>query len=266
MRVCLIGDSHGNLGFLAEALQLAAADRRQWGEEIVAISLGDFGFAPGDEGRAFIRGVEQLVEQTGIPLWVVDGNHDYAGAPNNPAGYRFWSDPKPDPGVVGLRHLPRGTRLELDGISVGVCGGAVSVDRFRRIEGHSWWEDETLTDADVARALATAPVEVMLTHDSPWRPSNGSVFDLQDQPQILAVLADHRRRLKAVIAHWHPKVLVHGHWHRRHTMMRDTLDRPQRVIGLAQERVDTGVLITDLGALANSFSDEFGHPQLIAGG
>ncbi len=233
MRLLLVGDTHRNVTFLTEVFQAA---RLEACDQI--IQLGDFGFGwqwlsvgDGLEICRFSAVASVLVEQTGIPLSFLDGNHENFDrlANHQPQGD---GTREVAPGVV---HLPRGHRFELGGCSFLTLGGAVSLDKMARKEGVSWWSQESVTLDDVL-ACGSGPVDVLLTHDMPlesgFRP---------DRPisgyGVSADLAWYRNRLRLteVLEATSPRWVFHGHLHHRYE-----LDlRPARsttIVGLASDR------------------------------
>jgi len=247
MRILLVGDTHRNVTFLTEIFQTA---RREACEQI--IQLGDFGFGwqwlsvgDGLEICRFSAVASILVEQTGIPLSFLDGNHENF---DRLADHSLQADGTREvaPGVL---HLPRGHRFELEGCSFLTLGGAVSLDKMARTEGTSWWSQESVTLDDVL-ACGRAPVDVLLTHDMPlesgFRPERPiSGFG------VSADLAWYRNRLRVteVLEATSPTWVFHGHLHHRYE--RDL--RPERattIVGLASDRhpVDEACVVFDTEA------------------
>lgn len=241
MHVCLIGDSHGNVRFLRHTLTQISALRDRLQVDVLAISLGDFGFWPSNDGVDFIEAVTAAVDATGVPLWVIDGNHDYPGSRGQPEGYRHWSNPSPDPAATRFCHLPRGTRFRLGNTVFGICGGAVSIDRRSRTPGSSWWPEEAIADADVERIEGTGQVDVMLSHDSPWPPPGSELYHDPRDPTLAGDLVDNQQRLRTIVSHWQPRLVVHGHWHHPYTALikGDETGHDARVIGLDYENFET---------------------------
>ncbi|MBQ8024249.1 MAG: metallophosphoesterase [Succinivibrio sp.] len=68
--------------------------------------------------------------------------------------------------------LDRGYVYELDGYKFLSVGGAMSMDRRYRIEHKSYWSEETITEADIVRAISSLKavnnkVDFVLTHTCP---------------------------------------------------------------------------------------------------
>ena len=205
MLVLLVGDTHGN-GF---AIDMAVEHAQKHGIKRI-VQLGDFGIWPGPKGEYFLDGVECSLKDTGITLHFIDGNHEdfdqieamvEAGSPNEDGHYEF----RPN-----LFYIPRGTYWTWAGKKWLAMGGAYSVDKSMRVEGKSWWPQETPTYAQLSKAVdnvAGGVVDYLLTHDAmaetQWpRP-------LLPIPASLAVRNDISGLVKAV----KPKMMFHGHYH-----------------------------------------------------
>jgi UDP-2,3-diacylglucosamine pyrophosphatase LpxH len=142
----IIGDIHGDFHVL-EPIIFKFPDQ-------VIIQVGDFGFWPLFKPRW---------SGPFTPIYFIDGNHDYIpGLPINGEG--------PEEVWPGAIYVPRGVVLELEGKRVLFLGGSKSVDRAWRVKdsiNHGWFEDEQLNEAQVQRALANGPVDLMITHTPP---------------------------------------------------------------------------------------------------
>lgn len=262
--VYLISDSHGNWTFLRRALEEAAAIRDATGRQVVAASLGDYGFWPrraGDaDGDSFARVTDRWAAELGLPLLVVPGNHDFPGRDGEQdiEGYRAWETDAFDPLRPGLVALRRGQTFDLDAghyrrVRVGTCGGAVSIDRRNRTPpgtstNGSWWPTEAVTEAEVL-AIETSGrrVDIALTHDAPARPPGTALWRDPRDPTLSDDLERNTRYIRRIASAWRPQHLYHGHWHLRydHTINLDGGHR-LRVTGLAAESIATGTLAVDL--------------------
>lgn len=205
-RVLLLGDVHGAGGWLKVASRVAKAL-----DVSVILQLGDFGFWPHlGSGKKFLLDANDLMNEIGIDLWWVDGNHenhDWLAEQDREDG--FWRAGR-------LVHIGRGARWSWGGRTFLGCGGAYSIDKAYRREGESWWAGETITEADVLRCDGLS-VDVLVTHDAPWGAPNvlgpATVGDKDDYPESAA----NRRRVAALCDIVTPKLLVHGHYHHRNS-------------------------------------------------
>ena len=210
MRVLLVGDTHANTAWLTRTV-LPAAIRES---ADLILQLGDFGWWPGQPtGDAFI----EAARRSPVPLWWIDGNHEHHDdlvRRREDAGLG-----RRDPLHLGgnLTHLPRGARVDLDGVHAIVCGGAHSIDRQLRNPGQSWFEAEGITDADIAACAASGHADILFSHDAPagWD-IPGLIPDEVLPPRLRAELPacwSHRGALSDVLTGATPSLIVHGHYH-----------------------------------------------------
>jgi len=214
-RIVVAGDWHGNGRAARNAFDAATLV----GATLV-IQLGDFGMWPGFEGTAYLNEVESHAAGAGIPVAWIDGNHEdfnqLLALPVDP--------------VSGLRpvrkhvwHVPRGASWEWHDVRFRALGGATSLDRKSRKIGKSWWVEESISDIDIAAAVAGGPCDVLLTHDCPTGVDipgirHRSYADTRDWPvSELERAWDHRDRLAEVVEVVQPKHLWHGHFHARYS-------------------------------------------------
>jgi hypothetical protein len=216
VRVLIAGDTHGNRGWVEHVCVTAAAH----GCELI-IQLGDFGFDPkSDSGTRFLNAVSESCEQHGVELWWLDGNHEN----HFELAQMVAEQTEPEPIWIRphLWYLPRGTRLHLAGRTLGVLGGAFSVDWRQRTIGTSWWPNEVPTEADV-ELLGTEPLDVLLTHDIPTGIHISSSWRLPPDDQVRADAV--RVLIRNAMEATGPAMLLHGHWHHRHSIELPWIDR-----------------------------------------
>jgi calcineurin-like phosphoesterase family protein len=179
--------------------------------------VGDFGIWQND--KPYLNQMESLLKEWNIEMYFIDGNHE-----NFPLLYE---KKILDDGTRYVRdhitYIPRGYRWGWKDLTFLALGGAVSIDKDHRIEGRSWWAEEALTDEDILTAQSGGPVDVMFTHDSPQSAPNSICDDWQGQmsamryfgKENLAACTDHRFRLQEVTDVTAPRLLFHGHYHKR---------------------------------------------------
>lgn len=154
-KLVFVGDIHGDFVFLNEVMQRTPDD-------VKIIQVGDFGYWPS------LRPHWEAHVTATHPVYFVDGNHDYI------AGLSVHAD---QPEILWdgrVIHVPRGVVLQLDQLKILFCGGSKSLDRHWRTKDalhHGWFEEEQLTEADVARAITNVErmngVDLMVTHTPP---------------------------------------------------------------------------------------------------
>jgi hypothetical protein len=222
-RVLMLGDTHGNLQFMQQAIAYAV------GQNCTHVcQLGDNGFLfnPG-AGTHKLDQVDRRLEAAGLQMWWLPGNHENYTligqllAKHNAA--LLW--PEPVEWTPNITFLPRGARWEWDGVRFGAVGGAVSIDKDRRVPGRSWWDAETITDEQEAQMVewfTAEPVDVLLTHDAPSNPQLGEFLvrysDVIGLPyKTEEASRRHRERLHRITVAADPQVVFHGHYHYRYT-------------------------------------------------
>jgi len=235
MGVLVIGDSHGTLPMVREALRLASQLKVG-----TVISVGDMGVWPGSGGKGFLDAIQHAAAARGVELLLVPGNHeDYdqiEAAPRDPEGWRVL---RPQ-----LKAAWRGQVFNRAGVRFQAFGGAASIDgpdhpageeqlrgpldhpqetrgttgRVRRRPAGwdlgGWWRQERITEQDVAAAVAEGAgqgVEVLITHEAPTStPLEGAFHKPVDWPTGNL----QRARVQHVVEHVSPQVVLSGHWHR----------------------------------------------------
>jgi Calcineurin-like phosphoesterase len=229
MRVLLVGDTHGNARWLERAVFSAAREH----QTDVIFQIGDFGWWPRDlKGAAFI----DAARGAPVPLWWIDGNHEDHASLHATIG-------EAADGLVelgdNLLFVPRGTRFDLDGVSVLACGGAHSIDRRLRTAGIDWFEDEHITDHHVDRCIRGGHADVLIAHDAPagWTiPTLRSATGLPGLWQLeLAECWAQRRQLARIMEAVTPRLVVHGHYHSGYRHQLDTGWGRVEIAGLSED-------------------------------
>lgn len=221
-RVAVCGDWHGNTPWAQRAIGTAAEL-----DVDVLVQVGDFGFG-WDDGQ-HVTAVSEAADEAALTVLFIDGNHEnfdqLLALPVRSDGLRPVAD--------RVFHLPRGLTWQWAGQRWLAAGGGYSVDKPRRVEGVSWWPQETLTEAEVEACIAVGKVDVLLTHDTgthevPGTHRTAAWF----RPDQLALSHAHRQQIDRIMAATRPQVAFHGHYHTSYTLhVGDT-----KVIGLDQDQ------------------------------
>lgn len=158
--VFISGDAHGNFDKIynfARKMQLSTNDS--------IIILGDMGLCWRKDMQDFHYNT-QLWEsfKYKCKLFWLEGNHEnYDIIQKLPEenNMRKCSD--------NIYMLERGQVYDFEGKKILTIGGADSVDKFRRIRHLSWWEQEQISDEDVAAALAykNEKLDYVFSHAAP---------------------------------------------------------------------------------------------------
>jgi hypothetical protein len=248
-RIGLIGDAHGDAGFLRGATALLA----QRGCTSL-VQLGDFGLIWRGT-RAESRALDQLnsaLAAAGLRLYVVLGsleNYDLIDAlPRDANGIvRIFSHIGllPRSGVV----LAGNGRISDPVHAIGWLSGAASGDRGKRTPGRNWWPAELTTDAQ-EQSLLSSPVrpDVVLAHEALATPGllarlgDGAGSDPRDLVYARTAQREHTERVLSALDPGKETLLVSGHYHFRHSeravLRRATADSGTQVVPVRQEILD----------------------------
>lgn len=176
------------------------------------ICVGDIGWGFDNCGLAEANVINNRLSQRGITFLGVRGNHE---------DKKFFDGETIN--LPFLKMLPDYSRLNVNGENWLLIGGAISIDRFNRIQGRSYWADEDFV-LDESK-IGDAPVDVLVTHSGPnWIGPNDctgivkACVDVEAKlglhtlwPELQAERIKHDRLLEIV----KPKKLYLGHFHQR---------------------------------------------------
>jgi len=202
--ISVFGDWHGDLRFAQRAVESVV---NEVGSELL-FHVGDFGAWRPETVKesGFLGALETLLSSLDRTLIFIDGNHEdhrwLNSLPVNDFGLRQLS-----PHVI---HLPRGGAVRVNDKLIVGLGGARSIDRKRRVEGVSWFPEETITFDDFERARAHGRASLLLTHEAPDAPwLHGGVDHVSK-----IVSEEQRRYVEDLRRALEPTMLIHGHHHR----------------------------------------------------
>lgn len=204
MRLLVVGDTHANASWLTRMLDLAVKRHCD-----ALVQVGDFGYFPRQPwGTEFLKAASESVDDYGVPVYWLDGNHDDFDSLKDVGAYDATEMVEVGPGVT---YIPRGHEWQWDGTKFLAMGGAYSIDRQYRVDGVSWWPEELVTREQVDRALDGGSIDVMFTHDAPqgiWPPP---LF--RPLPVEPATSMGNRKAIQAIVDARSPRLLFHGHYH-----------------------------------------------------
>lgn len=207
MRIMVVGDTHGD----ASAVEYKAKIAKSLGVTHMLI-VGDFGLWVGFEGVKFLDDVNEIARRYNIHIFALPGNHENhdlweqlvnIGLPTS-SGFTYVRD--------RLLLAPKVHNWKWGKKRFFICGGAVSIDKQRRVEGKSWWKNETFSEADLASVVKYQgpPVDFLFTHDcsdhTPWHERLKPDFESQLN----------RQRIDMAIKALRPKYHFHGHMHTKY--------------------------------------------------
>ncbi|MDR2605018.1 MAG: metallophosphoesterase, partial [Desulfovibrio sp.] len=186
-QIYVLGDIHGDWGSLNAFINKNIRHSKQIAElkaqydelEAVILQVGDFGYWPHRNSININNSVDGI-KGNRVKIFWCDGNHEnhdvldelQAGQPDKP-----FIEICPS-----VYFATFGSMLTLiDGTTVMFCGGADSIDKHFRIPRVSWWKQEVIDDADMAKLPPQGTkVDWIVSHTCP------KVFNLRLQDDFLA--------------------------------------------------------------------------------
>src|SRR6187402_275718 len=239
-KVMLLGDTHGNTGFIINKVIPAAVEAGvHW-----IYQVGDFGYWEHTEGGAvFLNKVNAALVAAGLEIVFIQGNHDKVSRiPNNYNELLGFY-----PVRTSIWYAPNGTQWEIEGKSFLALGGAYSIDKQWRLKAEKenaeaqvaqqrvkygneysikhlterayednartlWFPEEEMTNEEVNKIVASmknVQIDVILAHDKPL--ASNPLVKLMPIPECLP----NQRRLQTAVNALQPKLFVHGHLHAR---------------------------------------------------
>lgn len=155
--IMLLGDIHGNISVLKEAIEVAVEKGAT-----ALIQVGDFGLMRNNGSDV---GFYRATKDSPIPVYFIEGNHDDCSR---------WIERKvvtqvyPD---ANLWYVPRGTVMEIDNRTIAFMGGAASIDKNYRLRQNWHWDpNEEVTQEDIDLLLKNAEgktADMFITHCPP---------------------------------------------------------------------------------------------------
>jgi Icc-related predicted phosphoesterase len=235
MSILFAGDTHGNMRHVSYLFETA---KREGCNTI--FQVGDFGYWPHtDWGQLFLVHVDAHIQDTGIQVYFIDGNHDnhdaLAAMPISDDGLRYLTVDG------GLIHVPRGASLYIDYSLIMGYGGGFSVDYADRIVGESYWPAEMIDWEHCLieghKMRGTQP-DVLVTHDAP------AGFPLGNNWKGEFHQTNHNRScLRTLMMTVDPRRVISGHWHERKTTMLDGTPVDVLDCDQAKDRRDSWVVV-----------------------
>jgi hypothetical protein len=168
MGIYCTADFHGEIDIGKIAFSRWPQSKEFSRENDVLIQLGDFGVIWNDTPDKQEKYLLKFLGERPYNILVVNGNHD-----NIPRLRRF-----PEIAMFGdfvrvidenVFYLQNGHIYTIQGKTFFVMGGALSIDKDRRIEGKSWWPEEQSTYAEFNLGLENLKkvnnkVDYVVTH------------------------------------------------------------------------------------------------------
>ena len=196
--VCLVGDIHGEY--------VPRNDVKANNEKLADnyIFLGDIGF--GFFGlTSFVKELNRVIPE-GVEVYFIRGNHD------DPSFWKGWKKPKIQETCPRFHMVGDYDVLVINGKKYLCIGGGISIDRFYRIEGESYWSDEKILPCPSQNAFGEICGVLSHTGFTPPVITHKNAF-MEKFPDVKQDCQDEQRVLFDILNLYHPKVWYNGHYH-----------------------------------------------------
>ncbi len=207
--IYFVGDIHGEFRDLANRI-----DARNISDSSL-IQVGDFrlGFGNRNEEELALKTLNKTLKAGNNLLYVIRGNHD------DPSYFEKWQK------IGNIRLVPDYSILELEGYTLFLTGGSVSVDRLQRREGKGYWKDEMFRYEKSKLEFALSQVQkidIVVTHSAPgefWPYETSELvksYAKRDTSLIADLTKDremHSELLEYFTSKFSPSHWYYGHFH-----------------------------------------------------
>ncbi len=204
----VVGDTHSDLSFCARIMRAAEKNNVH-----TIFQVGDFGiWDHTDDGVYFLDKMSELSIQRGIEWYVTLGNHenyDSVERYESVSGRGNFIKVRDNITIIGNK----AGMFELNGLRFASLGGAYSIDKYARVPGKSWWQQEMINYDDIAHLEHLVDIhgaaDILLTHDAPTSLPTWPGF-VKDDPYS----EGSRKMMDIAYDIARPKIWFHGHYHK----------------------------------------------------
>jgi hypothetical protein len=201
------GDWHSNISWALRALSFLNAQGIKQ-----VLHVGDFAIDFQNNNACFSEPINNYLVANGMMIFVTPGNHENWETINRlpvikEGEFAGWAT-----FFSNILIAPRGLRWSWHGVSFVSLGGANSIDRASRIQGITWWAEESITWGDYHNVAAGGHADVMIAHAAPFSAKYN--FNSGGWPQSAIIYSDETRLvLGMVVDEVQPELFFHGHYH-----------------------------------------------------
>lgn len=205
-KILVVGDTHGDISFASKACRVAEKHMID-----TVIQVGDFGIWDHiKEGVYFLDKLDENAGNRGVRWIFLPGNHENYERLENYELVAEEQDLWTDEGFVPIRdnvlYTGKVNTWTWEEKTFKAVGGAVSIDKYARVPGKSWWPQEQLTDDELAFAKRNR-ADYLFTHDCP----TNAPFGGRLKPDLDSVA--HRQKMDEVGRATQARIWLHGHMH-----------------------------------------------------
>ena len=167
-------------------------------KEDFVIILGDFGLIwEGSKGEKYWL---DWIDSKNFTTLFIDGNHENFDLINR-YPIEYYLGGKTHRIAKSIYHLMRGEIFTIDGLKFFAFGGGISIDKFWRIEGQSWWPQEIPSYAEIENGFVNLEknnnkVDIVLTHAAPTIPTLSLVSHHSEEDSVTKILDEFEKKIE----------------------------------------------------------------------
>jgi len=195
----IVGDIHGNWDTFSRFL-------KSYSPENVFV-CGDFGYWPNTstwDKFLHVEKIPDVLKNIGTKLYWCDGNHEDF---NMLFGQHNVNHKQPIEIAKNTFYMPRGTVFEFQNKKVLFMGGALSIDRHYRIENHTWFNEELITQSNILSLKDDMEIDWVISHTCPTE-------FIEIDAKLWSKLQDpSRNALSYILQQYQPVKWFFGHFH-----------------------------------------------------
>lgn len=211
--ILITGDTHGTIDYNKVFL---LNQKKVLSEKDYLIITGDFG---GVWNSRTLEADLSYYEKLPFTILFVDGNHENFDLLNS-YPVEIWNGGKIHKIKENIIHLMRGQIFTIENKTIFTFGGATSIDKYRRIEGVSWWKEEIPSREELAEAMTNLAkynneVDYIITHsidafslNNPNLYIQGYKCDVYEDNMILNWFEDNIKYKHWYFGHYHLDVNI----------------------------------------------------------
>jgi len=201
--IIICGDIHGDWGPLNTLINKKKPD--------IVLQCGDWGWWPHYHNKFGLVSKTVRFNQYGVKNKQNDKLTEIYWCPGN---HENWDDLDKYKNLTelqeGVFYCPFGTVMNIDGYNVLFVGGAESTDKQYRIEGISWWRQETISQKDIDKLPKNVNIDIVVSHTIPTRFFKYANFNHHKYGRITDPSC---AALDIVFDKYKPKYWFSGHFH-----------------------------------------------------
>jgi DNA repair exonuclease SbcCD nuclease subunit len=222
MSIYITGDVHGSID-IHKLNKSNFPEQERMAKSDYLIVCGDFGLVWDNSSEEMYW--RNWLHKRNFTTIFVGGNHEGFSLLNK-YSIEKWNGGKVHYINDSIIHLMRGQIYEIEGYKFFTMGGATSIDKYRRIEGKSWWPEEIPSQKEFNEALDNLDkhdwkIDYILSHTVSTRIMEKMNYIKENNPlnSFFDMLEDDLKYKHWFFGHFHDDIEVDD----KHTLLYDKI-------------------------------------------